>query len=63
MKVQREPASITVWIGHADFRRLLENAWKIDEKYCWLRQHDYVISLAIVDDRGVTLTLPPIATC
>lgn len=58
MEVQRKPASITVRISHVEFRRLLQSAWQADLKYHWLRQFRFLVSLASIDDGGVTLKLP-----
>jgi hypothetical protein len=57
MEVQSHPAPIIIHISHADFRRLLQSAREVDQKYRWLRQFEFILSLAVVDDWGVTIKL------
>ena len=49
---------ISMRISHLQYGRLVQSAWDTDQKYRWLRQFEFVVSLAVVDDGGVTLKLP-----
>jgi hypothetical protein len=61
MESQQNEAAIKpilVRISHPQYQELLQSAWDADQKYRWLRQFEFVVSLAVVDDSGVMLKLP-----
>ena len=48
---------LRVRLTHEQYRHFLDGAVYTDHRYPWLRQHQYFIDIATVDDEGAWLKL------
>ena len=48
---------LRVRLTHEQYRRLLDEAIKLDLRFSWLAQHRYLVCIATVNDEDVWLRL------